>query len=345
MSELRYDPIRKSWVIIAAERSLRPSDHRRPGSARKHGPAGSCPFCPGNEMITPPEVYALREPGTLPDAPGWLIRVVPNKYPVLQHNIPLQRSSRGLYDVSSGFGVHEILVETPDAGLQMDGFTLKHLGNVFITLRERIVELKKDRRLHYIMAFKNYGEEAGASLFHSHSQIIGVPVIPNLISAELASFREHFRAAGSCLMCDIIHQEVEDARRIVAESKEFISFVPYPSGFPFEVRIAPKVHHHDFASAKDTVLKSFARIVRETLRRLKKVLNDPPYNFMLHTSPATYDRAGKPGFWKSIVKDYHWYLDIIPRTNMIAGFEWGTGFYINTTLPEEAAALLREVEI
>jgi len=345
MSELRYDPIRKSWVIIAAERSLRPSDHLRSGPVHEHGPTGSCPFCPGNEKSTPPETYALRKPETLPDTPGWQIRVVPNKFPALDQSVPLQRSNNGLYDVTSGFGVHEVLVETPDADRQMDTLSLRHLGDVFIALRGRIEALKMDRRLHYIMAFKNYGREAGASLFHSHSQIIGIPVIPNLISAELASFREHFRAVKSCLMCDIISQEAADIRRIVAESKEFISFVPYSSGLPFEVRIAPKAHSHDFVSATDTVLRSFARIVRETLRRLKKVLDDPPYNFVLHTSPPAHDRAGKPGFWKSIEQDYHWYLELVPRTTMIAGFEWGTGFYINTTRPEDAAALLRSVDI
>jgi len=342
MSELRYDPIRKSWVIIAAERGERPAGLLDRTSSHTHGPVGSCPFCPGNEDMTPPEIMSIREPGTAPDSPGWRVRVIPNKFPALDASVPLERSSIGLYDVISGFGTHEIIVETPGVDLQMDRFSLKHLKDVFITLRSRLEELKKDRRFQYVMVFKNYGVQAGSSMEHAHSQIIAIPVIPNLISAELASFREYFRAGGSCLMCDIVRQEVEDGERVVIDSEKFIAFTPYPSSFPFEVRITPKGHSHDFAGTTDSELGQFARIVRGTLRKLKKVLEDPPYNFVLHTSPPAFERAERPGFWKSLSEDYHWYLEIIPRTTRIAGFEWGTGFYINSTLPEDAAELLRE---
>jgi UDPglucose--hexose-1-phosphate uridylyltransferase len=345
MSELRYDPMRKSWVIIATERGMRPSNQQKPEQSRPPVSKSSCPFCPGNEDRTPPEIFAVREPGSKPNGPGWTIRVIPNKFPALTIESPRERYGKGIYDVVSGFGAHEVIVETPSDQEQMPDFTVAHLRDVFSVYKNRLADLKRDQRFRYIMIFKNYGSEAGASLCHSHSQIIAIPVTPSLVAVELASVRDYFHLKERCMMCDIIHQEREEGERIVIEDEHFVVFAPFGSSFPFELRIAPKRHSHDFSVIDEEHLYHFSTVVKDVLVRLRKVLNDPPYNFILHTAPPAATRVGKPDYWSSIGEDYHWYLELIPRMTMIAGFEWGTGFQINPTSPEDAARFLRETEI
>lgn len=345
MSELRYDPLKQNWVIIATERAVRPMHFNRGEERPAEGSCKTCPFCPGNESRTPPEIMAIREPDTAPNTPGWKVRVIPNKFPALSLENPPKRYGRGNYDIVSGFGVHEVVVETPEDSLQMVDFSIQQLRDVFFTYRERLRDLKKDERLRYIMVFKNYGQEAGASLFHSHSQIIGIPVTPNLVATELASARDYYGQKERCMMCDILYQEVQDGERVVINQEKFIAYAPFASSFPFELRIVPKDHSHDFGSADENTLQHFASVVKEVLQRLKKVLNDPPYNFILHTSPPQTRRPGKPDYWASIENDFHWYLELIPRMTMVAGFEWGTGFHINPTSPEDAAGFLREADV
>ncbi|MDF1535250.1 MAG: galactose-1-phosphate uridylyltransferase [bacterium] len=345
MSELRYDPIRKTWVIIATERGMRPTHihrHEKPG---KPAPKGVCPFCPGNEDRTPPEIMAIRDQGTAPNSEGWRVRVIPNKFPALTIESSQERYGKGIYDVVSGFGAHEVIVETPNDDEQMVDFSIAHLRDVFSVYRDRLSDLRRDSRFRYVLIFKNYGSEAGASLCHSHSQIIAIPVTPSLVAVELASARDYYQRKERCMMCDIIHQELEDGDRIVINEELFVAFTPFASSFPFELRIAPKRHNHDFSTIDEDHLQHFASVVKELLARLSRVLNDPPYNFILHTSPPEAYRAGKPEYWTSISSDYHWYLELVPRMTMIAGFEWGTGFQINPTSPEDAARFLREAEI
>ncbi|UCG39671.1 MAG: galactose-1-phosphate uridylyltransferase [bacterium] len=345
MSELRYDPVRKTWVIIATERGMRPTHIQRPETPLHAVSRAVCPFCPGNEGRTPPEILAIRNPGTQPNSPGWKVRVIPNKFPALTIESPQKRYGKGIYDVVSGFGAHEVIVETPNDQEQMADFTIAHMRDVFSVFRDRLADLMKDHRFRYIMIFKNYGSEAGATLCHSHSQIIAIPVTPSLVTVELNSVRDYYMRKERCMMCDIIHQELEDGERIVINEERFVVFAPFASSFPFELRIAPKTHNHDFSVLDEDHLQHFAAVVKETLLRLRKVLNDPPYNFILHTAPPVTRRPGKPEYWTSISSDYHWHLELIPRMTMIAGFEWGTGFQINPTSPEDAARFLREAEI
>jgi UDPglucose--hexose-1-phosphate uridylyltransferase len=327
MSELRYDPLKQTWVIIASERAIRPIHYQRWEDPAMAAGARACPFCPGKEDRTPPEIFAIRESGTAPNKPGWSVRVIPNKFPALAIESPQERRGRGIYDEVSGFGAHEVIVETPDDSLQMADFDLKQLRDVFFVYRERLKDLMRDDRLRYILLFKNYGVEAGASVCHSHSQIIGMPVTPNMVATELASCRDYYSRKERCLMCDIISQEVMEGGRVVINEEKFIVFAPFASSFPFQLNVVPKAHNHDFS----------------TMDRLKKVLNDPPYNCILHTSPPQIKRPEKPDYWGSIKMDYHWYLELIPRMTMLAGFEWGTGFHINPTSPEDAATFLRDM--
>lgn len=287
----------------------------------------------------------MRDPGSKPNGPGWTIRVIPNKFPALTIESPRERYGKGIYDVVSGFGAHEVIVETPSDQEQMPDFTVDHLRDVFNVYKNRLTDLKRDERFRYIMIFKNYGSEAGASLYHSHSQIIAIPVTPSLVAVELASVRDYFHLKERCMMCDIIHQELEDGERIVLNDEHFVVFAPFGSSFPFELRIAPKRHSHDFSAISEEHLYNFSTVVKNVLIRIRKVLNDPPYNFILHTAPPEAARVGKPYYWSSISEDYHWYLELIPRMTMIAGFEWGTGFQINPTSPEDAARFLREAEV
>jgi UDPglucose--hexose-1-phosphate uridylyltransferase len=341
MSELRYDPIKRRWVIIAAERALRPDDFTREPSPP---PLANCPLCPGNERYTGHEILALRGPGSAPGGPGWRVRVVPNKYPVLRVEGALERSGKGLYDVVSGIGAHEVIVETPDHGKTMADLTLEELLDVLKVFRSRLADLTRDVRLRYLMLFKNHGVDAGARLAHSHSQIIAIPEIPNQITLKLRSAQDYFHQKERCLFCDAVRQEVDDGERLVLDAARFVAFVPFASAFPFEVALYPRFHSHDFTAVPDEDLLHLASALREVLGRLRSVLEDPPYNLALHTSPPAHPRPGRPGLWDSLPLDWHWHLEIAPRLTRIAGFEWSSGFYVNPVAPEEAARFLREAQ-
>ena len=345
MSELRYDPIRKTWVIIATERGMRPNEirsHERTGIGVSRA---FCPFCPGNEERTPPEILAVRKPGTAPNGPGWEIRVVPNKFPALSTQTRQYSSDKGMYKVVAGFGAHEVIVETPSDLRQMADFTVEHLSAVFDVYRRRLIDLGKDKRFRSVMIFKNYGYEAGASLRHSHSQVIAVPVMPNLLESELAVAHDYYRDKKRCIMCDIILQEQEEEERIVIDEDLFVAFTPFASSFPFELRIVPKIHLHDFCLLDNNHLRHMAAVVKDVLARLRHVLEDPPYNLILHTAPPERKHMNNPDYLLNVKESYHWYLELIPRVTTIAGFEWGSGFQINPTSPEDGARFFRETEI
>lgn len=339
MSELRFDPVKRRWVIIAAERSLRPGDFvREPVPV----PLANCPLCPGNEKYTGHEILAVRAPDTPVDGPGWRIRVVPNKFPVLRVEGALERKGRGLYDVVSGVGAHEVIVETPHHHETLADLDLESLLELLKVFRARLADLTRDVRLRYLMLFKNHGIDAGARLAHSHSQIIAIPEIPNHIARALRSGFEYFRQKERCLFCDVVRQEISDGERLVLDGARFVGFVPFASAFPFEVALYPRFHSHDFTTVGDEDLLHLASGVKDVLGRLRGVLDNPPYNLALHTAPPTHPRPGRPGLWDSLPHDWHWHLEIAPRLTRIAGFEWSTGFYINPVSPEDAARFLRD---
>jgi UDPglucose--hexose-1-phosphate uridylyltransferase len=341
MSELRWDPLKKHWVIIATERGRRPLDFHHDNSPT---PMVSCPFCYGQEGRTPAEIFAIRPSGP-PNTPNWKVRVIPNKYPVLRVEGEVKSRGYGLYDVMDGIGAHEVIIETPDHDSTLGELSVLELTDVLKAYRARLMDLRQDFRLRYMVIFKNHGIMAGATLHHSHSQLIAVPLIPPVAATELNVSREFFATKERCIFCDIIDFEVSSGERIVREFPNYVTIAPYASSSPFELRLFPKKHSHDFALLDDAGLSELAVAMKDMLGRLKVVLKDPPYNFILRTAPPAHQRLGKPCYWGSLAYDYHWHIELVPRLTQVAGFEWGTGFYINPTAPEDAAEFLRNAEI
>lgn len=343
MSELRFDPVKKKWSVIATERSRRPHDFLvgREQFAESKKTEINCPFCYGNEMHTPNEIMAIRPSGKKND-PNWLTRVIPNKYPAFGIEGELKRSGNGIYDTVTGIGAHEVIIESPKHEMHLADYDRHIMFNLFYTFRERIRDLSNDTRFRYIMPFKNYGQGFGANINHPHSQVIALPVVPNILKTKLKSAKEHYLHKERCIFCDILEQEQKDSSRIVYENQDFIAFCPYASCFPFEISIYPKDHSYSITKITESGLTSLADMTTEIFHRLDRVLEDPPLNMVIHTSPPLNYRLGRPNFWHSIRFDFHWHIEIAPRLTPHAGFEWGTGFHINPVRPEEAAEYLRQ---
>jgi len=331
MLQLRKDPVVDRWVIIASERARRLRLVREP-EVRETGP---CPFCPGNEGTTPPEIAAFRPRDSAPNSPGWWTRVVANKYPALQIEGDLDKAGEGIYDVMNGVGAHEVIIETPEHDDRAETLDEKQFGEILWMYRERSLDLKGDDRFRYVLIFKNRGRVAGASLSHPHSQLIATPVVPKRVMEEIRGARSYFRLKERCVFCDIVREEIGYGGRIVVVSDGFVAFVPFAPRFPFEIWLTPRKHGSAFERITRAEVEDLARVLRETLLRLSKALAEPPYNYMLHTSPCR----------ESDNEYYHWHIEITPRILEVAGFEWGTGFYVNPTAPEDAAAYLREVKV
>jgi len=335
MTELRKDPIIDNWVIISTERGRRPLDYTIKTEGKKKD---SCVFCEGNEGETPPEVFAFRKKGTTENKPGWKVRVIPNKYPALQmEEKRIIVEEAGMLKKMDGLGVHEVIIETPHHQKDFDDLSVDNIVLILKTYRERYLYLSKDKRIKYILIFKNYGIDGGASLEHPHSQLIATPIIPQRIKEELNGAKEYFDLNRRCIFCDYIKQEIESKDRLIRETEKFVVISPFAARFPFEIWILPKYHSAYYEKINDDDILSLARIMKETLFKIKKKLNNPSYNFVIHTAPSKEFSARE----QDLDKKYHWHIEIIPRLTKIAGFEWGTGFYINTTSPEEAARILR----
>jgi len=333
LPDLRKDPITGRWVIISTDRAKRPTDFVRE-SVQILG-KGFCPFCYGNEEKTPPEVLVYGRNGSAANTPGWRIRVVPNKFPALGIEGDLDREGQGLFDRMNGIGAHEVIVETPDHQSTLAMLPEKAIEEVLHAYRDRMLDLKNDKRFRYILIFKNHGEAAGASLEHTHSQLIALPIVPKRVREEVDSGRRYYHDKERCIFCDMIRQEIEDGARVINENENFISLAPYAPRFPFEIWLLPKQHGSAFENNQSPVYASLARILKDNLNRLDTVLDRPAYNLMIHTSPIG----------EEINEHYHWHIEIMPKLTKVAGFEWGTGFYICPTPPEESARFLREAQV
>lgn len=332
MPELRKDPIIGRWVIISTERGKRPTDFTSVPTGRG---GGFCPFCAGNESKTPPEVFAYRRPDSAKNGPGWWVRVVSNKFPALEIEGDLNRQGVGIYDKMNGVGAHEVIIETPDHEKSLSDLGETHVTEILLAWKQRMLDLKKDTRFRYILIFKNHGEAAGASLEHSHTQLIAMPIVPKRVWEEIEGSRRYYDYKERCIFCDIVSQEISDDVRVVCANENFISIEPFAARFPFETWLLPKKHLPAFEELEDAEICLLARLLKETLVRLNTALGIPPYNFILHTLPCQGDNR----LW------YHWHIEIMPKLTNVAGFEWGSGFYINPTAPEEAARYLREISL
>ena len=330
MPELRKDPVLGRWIIISKERSKRPTDFL---VQKSEVTGGFCPLCPGNESTTPPEVLAFSDnKSRQKDTPGWQIRVVPNKYPALIIEGDLDKEGEGLYDKMNGIGAHEVIVETPHHDQEFSQFPPEKMALVFQAYRNRIIDLSQDKRFQYVMVFKNHGRAAGASLEHSHSQLIALPILPRMLVSEIEGAKSYYRYKERCIFCDIVKQEMKQEIRVVCQNDDYLTITPFAPRTPFEMWVLPKNHSSSFREQDDRSLLSLAEVFSESLQRLDSCIPRVPYNFVLHTKPL-----------RSESLDYfHWHFEIVPKLTSIAGFEWGSGFYINPMPPEEAASYLRE---
>jgi UDPglucose--hexose-1-phosphate uridylyltransferase len=330
MPEFRKDPIVDRWVIIATERSQRPSALQLRPEAQH---PDVCPFCSGQEAMTPHEVLAYRACETGPNTPGWTVRVVPNKYPALRIEGTLGADVEGLFETQHGIGAHEVIIETPDHDASLVTLPIRHVEDVLKAFRDRLLDLQQDTRLRAALIFKNHGVGAGATLVHPHSQLIALPMVPRQLREELEGCARYYHEQGRCVFCDLVQQEVGLGCRVVHENTAFIALTPFASRVPYEVWVLPKQHDASFEQACGKAYHHLAAILRAVLRRTFGLLSDPPYNMMWHSAP-----------WGDACHRYfHWHLEITPRLTAMAGFEWGTGFFINPTPPEEAARALRQV--
>ena len=324
--ELRHDPLSGRWVLIAPDRARRPNDYRNGRPAWAAGPRASCPFCPGREAETPAEVDALRGQTSVPDSPGWRIRVVPNKYPAL---VPGPGPSPGR---------HEVVIDSPDHEREWADLPDDHLRDLLETFRRRLRVLENDPAVRYVQIFKNKGASAGASLRHPHTQILAVPEVPRQIRDEMENLERTAAAEGEgCPVCRLIEREA-DGPRLIQLNRDFAALAPYASRFPYEIHVWPRRHAASFRETGEAELLILARMLKDLLGRLRAAAGDPDYHLLLRQGPSAgsgaESRAGRRGF-------IHWRLEILPILAAVAGFEWGTGCFINPVLPESAAAALR----
>ena len=345
MPELRRDPVIGRWVIISTERAKRPDQFSASGvEAEEFAPGEKCPFCEGNESMTPPEIYALRKPGTKPNGPGWDVRVIPSISPLLRIEGNLDRHGHGMYDLMNAIGAHEIVIETPKHSMESD-IPKEQVTKGMNVIIDRVIDLERDFRIKYALIFKNYGQAAGGGhIKHSRLQIIGTPVNLKRVKEELAGAKRYYDYKDRCIFCDIIRQELKTHVRVIAESKEFMAIAPFASRFPFETWILPKAHSCDFYKIDREKLPDFVEILQLVFAKTRKVIGDFPFNFVLHAAPFRRDTL-KKGYWETIERDYHWHFEILPILTRVAGFEWGSGFYINPLPPEDACKSVREAAV
>ena len=339
MSILRFDLTTNDWVVFAPDRKRRPDQfgHANTSSENLQEPSSQpgCPFCPGGEGTTPPEIFALRG-GTRPDGPGWRVRVIPNKFPALRIEEDSQRvEAGGTFRWMGGCGAHEVIVESPDHHLFLGHQPVEQIEFLFRTMQIRYNDLMRDRRFQTVILFKNHGEGAGTSLRHPHCQLIATPVVPRLLRTKHEIATDYFDLTGRCLYCVLLTEESAAGERMIAENKQFSAFAPYASHVPFEIWILPKHHQSSFGHEDGSVFRHLAELVQIVLSKLHKGLGNPDFNLTLHTAPRGDEE-----------KEYFlWHIEIVPRLTKPAGFELGSGMSINTVMPEEAAASLRGVEI
>jgi UDPglucose--hexose-1-phosphate uridylyltransferase len=330
MSELRLNPATGEWVIIAAERGGRPHQFARPARRRKRRPSyvRSCPFCLGNEELTPNSVLDVPA-----EPPGrWQVRVFPNKYPALvPAPSPEARSQGSLFVAVSGEGVHEVLVETP---LHNRFPADRDEGEMVLMARayqERYMALKSHRSTRYVLIFKNQGEDAGTSLEHPHSQVIAAPVVPERVRRRCEIANEHYDRTGRCLYCDVVSEELKLGSRIVHHDNRFVVFHPFAAARLAETWIVPLEHRPSFGQVDEQGLRAFASVLGRTLRQLSMGFGDPDFNYAVHSAPK--DEEDRPY--------YHWHLQLMPRLTKAAGLELGSGIYVNVASPKDTAQAMR----
>lgn len=325
MPELRQDPISGHWVIFAKERAQRPHDFV---ASPRRVSSGACPFCEGNEQHTPGELLAYRDAGTRPDSVGWRVRVVPNKFPAVELDAELDKSR--VAGSFAGSGAHEVIIESPRHAISLTELSDNAVAEVFACYRERILNLRGDKRLKLAVVFKNVGADAGASIEHVHSQLLALPLVPPTILSELHGAKTLYDRGGRCAFCDML--DATSADRIVLANEDFVAICPFAPRMAYETWILPRIHHAQFEECTPQQARAAGVFARRVLQKMEAVLEQAAYNYIIHSAP--FDMCG--------AAHYHWHIEVIPRVTSTAGFEWGSGMFINAVPPEEAAAILRQ---
>ncbi|MDQ7825240.1 MAG: galactose-1-phosphate uridylyltransferase [Candidatus Eremiobacteraeota bacterium] len=333
MPELRLNIATNDWVIIATERARRPHEFIKGNKEERHCPPflATCPFCTGAEAE-----QTCKDIASIKDHEGnWLVRSVPNKFPALSFTGEPETIDKGVYHTMNGVGAHEVIIESPVHNLTTAHYRTSHLEKIIEMYKARYLDLSRDPRLAHIIIFKNHGEGAGTSLEHPHSQIVATPIVPTQVMGRLRSAREYHGKNGECVFCRMAAEELKAKKRIVAENAHFVTIEPYASFSPFHTWILPKKHRSSFGQIAKEEIKGLAAILKDILARFYYGVGDPDYNYCIRSSPL----AEKEDEY------FHWYIAIVPRISRPAGFEMGSGMFINTSLPEECARFLRDVAL
>ncbi|HNT33555.1 MAG TPA: galactose-1-phosphate uridylyltransferase [bacterium] len=333
MSEIRRDPITTRWVAIAPEII---DDLSFFPSLREDDSASSCPFCPGNEALTPASLWTDRMEAERPDE--WHVRVFPNRTPILQTEVAENPQGKGVFDFMNGLGAHEVVVHGREHTSHLSEFTRGQIAAGLRAYRDRMADLSGDRRLHYVMVHYDRGRCAGAALAHPYSQIVATPKVPAAVEEELNGARSYYLIKERCVFCDVLTEELRMGTRMVVENEFYAAFCPFASRSPYEVWLLPKMHQSDYTSQTDTQLEHLAETVQSIATKIDSVLGEPALHMALHSSP---NLKAKSDNWRSVPQDFHWHMEFIPRVLERAAFEWGIGFHINPVAPEKAAQALR----
>ena len=333
--ELRKNLVTREWVIIAKGRGKRPSDFVKSGEEEAPLPPHdeTCPFCPGNEGTTPPEVFAMRDGGG-PNTSGWSVRVVPNKFAALRPDGSNRARQVGIFSARDGYGAHEVIIESPEHNKDLWEMETSQVESVIEAYRQRFLAYEAGDNLGHVLIFRNRGAGAGTSLVHAHSQLIAMPVMPHQLHVELEGAAAYWEYLGRCVFCALIDHELESGERVVLETEHFAVLTAFAGRYAFETWILPKRHAIRFADMSEAEASDLARVLKEMLGRMAVCLNRPSYNFAIHTAPPAEHN----------VRAYHWHMEIFPRITTLGGFELGSDIYINVVAPEDAAKYLREVE-
>jgi len=329
LPEFRQNLATKEWIILAPERGKRPHDFEKEKTERDSLPEydKDCPFCKGNENLTLEPVYEY------PEGPDWQVRVVPNKYAALKNDIGTTRSRSGMFLAAKGFGIAEVLVEHPRHDVNPALMEMNEFIQIIRAYKARNFSISENGKINLVTIFRNHGRRAGTSLVHPHSQIIATPIVPPHVRYPMQRALHHFDTIGSCVYCDMIHEEIRQKDRIIVETDNFVAFCPYAARSPFECRIYPKKHQPSFFLVDGEDIDELAWILREILAKLYYGLHDPDYNYIIRSAPVGDQN----------VRHLHWYMVIIPKITTPAGFEISSGIYINTTPPEDCARFLKDI--
>jgi UDPglucose--hexose-1-phosphate uridylyltransferase len=335
--ELRKDPLLRRWIAVLNEPKS-PSDYSASPSEKEAG--DSCSFCAGREAETGREIMSVPRSNSSGKASGWWTRVIPNFHPIFQVEGDLGRRGEGMYDRMSNIGANEIIVESPDHSVPPEDLGLEQMARVLMTYRERMNDLEKDPRLRYTLIYKNSGKEAGGTFSHPVSHLASTPVIPKRVKEELDGAKEYYDYKERCIFCDIVREELRVGSRMITETRHFVNFCPYASKFPFESWVVPKRHRCAYQDIAAEEIEDLAMILSSSLKKLRSAFNSLSFNYFIHSAP---NRIPRKDHWHTLGEDFHWHLEIMPRLLKTSGFEWGSGFYILPTSPEDAAKYLREV--